>query len=83
MTAPLRSHGQLVALVKRGCSDKRRYCDEYAARAAGQEREAQSGFKMYVYHCKICRGVHLTRNRQNNPMMAVDWRFGTTKRKVA
>lgn len=36
MTAPLRRNGHLVKNILRGCENKRRYSDEFGARAAGR-----------------------------------------------
>ena len=83
MTAPLRSHGRLVSVILRGCHNKKRYPDQIIARIIGQEQEKANGVKLYVYNCKICRGVHLTRNRQSNPAMAVDWVFKPTPKEAA
>lgn len=75
MTAPLRSHGQLVEVVKRGCHDKTRFSDEWAARAVGKEVQADRKVRMFIYLCRICRGWHLTKNIQQNRTHSVDWVF--------
>lgn len=72
MTAPLRRNGRLITDIVKGCERKHRHPDEFVARAAGQARQEQSGVKLYVYLCEICRGWHLTKN-WNGPQSAVDY----------
>lgn len=59
MTAPP------IKLPLRNCIKKRRFSDEFAARAACQERLQQLGQKdgLSVYHCPHCNGWHLTSKR--------------------
>jgi hypothetical protein len=47
------------------CQKKRRFSDEFAARAAAQERLQQLGQKdgLSVYRCPHCMGWHLTSKR--------------------
>ena len=51
-----------IKLVTFNCQKKRRFSDEFAARAAAQERLQQIGQKdgLSVYHCPLCTGWHLT-----------------------
>lgn len=80
MTAPMRRNGMLVSKIKRSCEDKRRYPDEFVARASGQWSKAQSGEeKLYIYRCRLCRGWHLTKVHQNKTM-SVDYEFPATPR---
>lgn len=49
----------------RSCYAKRRYCDEFAARAVGMELVEEGKHEsMSVYHCQVCGGWHLT-TKQN------------------
>jgi len=66
MTAPLRRNGILVTSIARGCESKMRYCDEATARAMGRTQTEMSGYQIYVYPCKICRGWHLTKQPQRD-----------------
>jgi hypothetical protein len=45
------------------CERKKRYADEWAARAQGSHQLEEDKFigMLYVYKCKWCRGFHLTR----------------------
>lgn len=51
-----------IKLVVHNCEKKRRFSDEFAARAAAQERLQQLGQKdgLSVYRCPLCAGWHLT-----------------------
>lgn len=63
MTAPSRSHGQRVEVWHKMCLSKRRFPDEYVARAAiqsGMQNGSISTDKLYVYQCPSCRGWHMT-----------------------
>jgi hypothetical protein len=44
------------------CLQKRRFSDEFGARAAAQERLQQLGWKdgLRVYRCPECHGWHMT-----------------------
>lgn len=55
------------------CDHKRRYSDEFAARAAAQHSIRTIGdvLILYVYHCTECRGWHLTKR-------VSDFRFAVT-----
>lgn len=66
MNAPLRRNGKLVVAIERSCEHKVRYSDEPDARAAGAIDSAKHQVAMWVYPCKICRGWHLTKSRQND-----------------
>jgi hypothetical protein len=79
MTQPLRRSGMLVSAILRGCEGKRRYPDEYVARGVGQILQAQNGDKLYIYHCKICRGWHLTKVKQRNEKHDVDYEYPRTR----
>lgn len=48
------------------CIKKRRYSDEFAARAAGQSLLQQKGQKdgVGIYRCPHCDGWHLTSKRR-------------------
>lgn len=80
MTQPLRKSGMLVAHILRGCEGKRRYSDEYGARAAGQCPQVENQVKLYMYPCELCRGWHLTRNKQRKERFDVDYKFPRTPR---
>lgn len=80
MSAPLRRNGRLVTTIVKGCEDKIRYSDDYAARGAGQIYQEQYGGKMYLYPCKICRGYHLTKTPQKTNDRAVTYKFKKTPR---
>ena len=75
MSAPLRRNGHLVSHIVRGCESKRRFSDEYGARAAGQITGEEKQLKLYIYPCDLCRGWHLTRNKQQRKDRAVDYVF--------
>lgn len=64
MTAPSRQNGMPVARRARMCDGKRRYPDEWTARAAGQYIEAKEGVSLWLYPCSVCRGFHLTSQRR-------------------
>lgn len=55
-----------IKTVVRNCQKKRRFSDEYAARAAAQERLQKLGQKdgLSVYRCPLCAGWHLTSNKR-------------------
>lgn len=57
-----------IKVVVRNCEKKRRFSDEFAARAACQERLQQLGQKdgLSVYRCPLCAGWHLT-SRKGQP----------------
>jgi len=61
MTAPPKKKNVVT------CETKRRYADEFAARAAAMEslelHPPESG-ALWIYPCALCRGWHLT--RRNN-----------------
>lgn len=47
------------------CANKRRYSDEFAARAAAQHViTVDSPERLWVYQCEFCRGWHLTSRKQ-------------------
>jgi hypothetical protein len=50
----------------RNCLNKRRYSDEFAARAAAQASIKRHGNAqaLWVYQCTECRGWHLTHKNQ-------------------
>jgi hypothetical protein len=72
MTAPLRRNGILVATIRRGCEAKHRHPDELVARAMALTQQEMSGYRMFVYPCKICRGWHLTKQEQRDKRRAAD-----------
>lgn len=80
MTAPLRRNGKLVTTIAKGCENKVRYSDEYAARGAGQILQQQYGGKLYLYPCDICRGFHITKVMQKKEERAVTYKFRKTPR---
>lgn len=80
MTPPLRRSGILVATIKRGCEDKRRYTDEMVARANGQRLSELNGVELFIYPCNLCRGWHLTRRKQYRPDRAVTYQYPPTPR---
>lgn len=48
---------------ERGCTDKVRLADEWAARALAMSLMATgrfTGAKAWVYQCRYCRGFHIT-----------------------
>lgn len=85
MTAPSKKNGILVQVLEdfkqrqaesreRACGSKKRFADEYAARAVGtkaMERNVDQE-QLYFYPCQHCRGYHLTR-RARPPYYAVDY----------
>ena len=80
MTQPLRKSGMLVSHILRGCENKRRFPDEYVVRAVGQQVAADNDRKMYFYKCTLCRGYHLTTNKQNSSYFNVQFAFPPTPR---
>ena len=48
----------------RQCGRKVRYPDEISAMLKAQRISATKGVDLYVYHCDICDGWHLTKRRQ-------------------
>lgn len=75
MTAPSRTSG--IANVRRvsQCTSKNRYSDELAARAMGQRQALRQGIQLWVYHCNLCNGWHLTRCDNGDRMnVAYDFR---------
>jgi hypothetical protein len=58
------------------CARKKRYADEWAARAQGthEMESGQATQQLYVYKCKWCLGHHLTRQQQPRHN-AVDYYF--------
>lgn len=82
MTEPLRRNGMLVTHIVRGCSDKRRYSDEYGARGAGQCLQKENIVKLYMYQCDICKGWHLTKIKQRKDRFDVDYQYPRTRRGV-
>ncbi len=73
MTAPLRRNGLLVQHIERSCAGKHRHPDELTARAMGRTQTEMSGYPIFVYPCKICRGWHLTKSPQNDKRRAADF----------
>lgn len=55
-----------IKVAVRNCQAKRRFSDEFAARAAAQERLQQLGQKdgLSVYRCPLCAGWHLTSKKK-------------------
>lgn len=44
------------------CASKRRFADEWAVRAQAMRSIALHNLPaLYVYHCRVCKGWHLTR----------------------
>lgn len=80
MTQPLRRNGILLSTILRGCEGKRRYPDEHVVRAMAQSQQELAAVPMYFYKCKLCRGWHLTRNKQANPAHAASYEFKPTPR---
>lgn len=80
MTQPLRRSGMLVSTILRGCEGKRRYSDEFGARAAGQCLEVENSVKLYMYPCEVCRGWHLTKTKQAKDRHDVDYKYPKTRR---
>lgn len=85
MTAPRKANGVDVELLRkleqhraelvaRACDGKKRYADEYAARASGTlcMQKYGSEHQLYFYRCRHCRGYHLTKAEQP-PFFAVDY----------
>lgn len=57
------------------CASKNRYSDIYAAVSMGIDQKRLSGYQMYTYHCRFCRGWHLTKSkygRNGNPVVKCD-----------
>lgn len=48
----------------RQCGRKLRYPDEITAVLKAQRISAEKGIDLFVYHCDICGGWHLTKRRQ-------------------
>jgi hypothetical protein len=49
----------------RTCRAKRRYSDQFAARAgAAGEIDAGRASRLWIYHCRECQGWHLTSKDQ-------------------
>ena len=48
----------------RQCGRKMRYQDEISAMLKAQQISASKGVDLFVYHCDICGGWHLTKRRQ-------------------
>jgi hypothetical protein len=80
MTQPLRRNGVLLKNILRGCEGKRRYSDEFGARAAGQCLQDENQVKLYMYPCKLCLGWHLTKTKQRNEKHDVDYQYPRTRR---
>jgi hypothetical protein len=80
MTQPLRRSGMLVSNILRGCEGKRRYPDEFVARATGQCLQTENDVKLYMYPCGLCRGWHLTKLKQRNERFDVDYQYPKTRR---
>lgn len=80
MTQPLRRSGMLVSAILRGCENKRRFPDEFVARAVGQGVAERNAVKMYWYQCEICRGYHLTKSPQRKAYQNVNSEFPRTPR---
>lgn len=83
MTAPKKQNGVALEVMKEyetrqqknkveGCQKKKRYSDEFAARASGVCRMTAEGVRLYIYQCNYCRGWHLTR-KEHAPYYAVDY----------
>jgi hypothetical protein len=83
MTAPRKWHGVEITVIHRisearaasnlrSCESKKRYADEYAARAAGCRHMVGGAQQLFIYKCKLCRGWHLTRRGQP-PYFAADY----------
>lgn len=71
MSAPLRIRGMEAEQVERSCTSKNRYPDMYTAIAMGITQSEISGFKIYTYRCRLCKGYHLTKSkhsRNGNPV---------------
>lgn len=73
MTAPLRRSGVLVTHIERSCQDKNRYPDEHVARAMARTQQDLSGYPIFIYPCKLCRGYHLTKVPQSDPKRAANY----------
>lgn len=80
MTQPLRRSGMLLSTILRGCEGKRRYPDEFVARAVGQCFQERNQVKLYLYPCGLCRGWHLTRVKQRKEQHDVDYNYPRTRR---
>lgn len=79
MTQPLRRSGMLVSQILRGCEGKRRYSDEFGARAAGQVAREEMGKPFWIYKCEVCRGWHLTSKPNRKESLAADFKFPKTR----
>lgn len=46
------------------CSNKRRWCDEFAARAGAMDaiNRYRVADRLWIYNCSYCRGWHLTKS---------------------
>lgn len=66
-----------IKTVVRNCQKKRRFSDEFAARAATQSRLQEIGQKdgLSVYRCPLCAGWHMTSNKRS----ARYWRVTDTE----
>lgn len=56
MTQPKKVSGVPVEKLLRACRSKRRFSDDFAARAVALTKEPP----LYVYQCPHCNGWHLT-----------------------
>ena len=86
MTRPNKVNGIDMAMVEaievakrrsqECCKRKRRFADEFAARAQGMHELEVDKFigQLYVYKCQWCRGWHLTRQELRHED-AVDYYF--------
>lgn len=71
---PNRSHGRTQAQWEAMCLKKRRFPDEYVARAVAQETlgdPASDVDHLFVYRCPNCRGWHLTHKNHGEKAAAV------------
>lgn len=66
---PHKVNGVRVEVLQKGCLNKRRFSDEFAARAVGMDLPHTA----YVYRCSNCQGWHLTKNRQRDQSMKSDF----------
>lgn len=80
MTQPLRRNGILLSTILRGCEGKRRYSDEFGARAAGQCLQEENQVKLYMYPCQLCYGWHLTKTPQRKERHDVDYQYPHARR---
>lgn len=74
MTAPRRSHGMLVSSREKMWDSKRRFADQFAARASGSYLQAKNGDRLWIYQCTACGGWHLT-SKPGRKEMAVTYNF--------